>query len=300
MRVLRLPVALSRRDLYNGIVSLTHLTLLVVVWYAPDARIAPLLLALIALVSLGLWRGALRRYHLIVDTPCSRASSAARGYVELQGRAELHADQVPIGFRSGPPCVWYRYRVEQRRGAGWVSHTQGCSEETFILNDGSGRCVIDPDGAEVHAAHHRSWQEGDYRIRIDYLAPGDVLYALGELTGLDTLRTVADKSTEKSLLIKDWKRDQTALRARFDTDGDGRIDTTEWERVRRAAAEEIEGVQSPAFADLLIVRRPSGGEPFILSDCDPRVLARRYTLWSWFHAGVFTAASVAALALLTR
>lgn len=294
------PVAINRRDLFNGVASFTHLTLLAALWYTQDNRVKALLLAIVGTTSLWLWLAAFRRYHLIVDTPCSRVSSAAQGYVELHGRAELHADGIPIGFRSGPPCVWYRYRVDQRREGGWAPHTLGCSDETFLVNDGYGRCVIDPEGAEVHSVRRRSWQDGDYRIRIEYLAPGDPVYALGELIGLHGLRSARDRHTEISLLLRDWKRDQAMLMARFDADGDGRIDTAEWERARQAALEEIESTSSKDPQELLMMRRPSDGRPYLLSNRDPSGLVRRYRLWSWLHAGVFAGTAVAALVLLTR
>ncbi len=294
------PVAISSREIYNGLVSIAHLSLLAVVWYAKDAQIKVLLLSIVASGSLWFWLGAFRRYHLIVDTPSSRVSSAAQGYVELHGRAELHGDGIPIGFRSGPPCVWYRYRVEQRGEGGWAPHAQGCSEETFVLNDGHGRCVIDPEGAEVHAQRHRDWQDGDYRICIEYLAPGDPLYALGEVTGLHAVRSPTEKNTEMSLLIREWKRDPEALITRFDSDGDGRIDPSEWEEVRRAAGAEVERTQSEGPLELLVMRRPADRKPYLLSNREPRLLCRRYQLWSWVHAAAFGGCGVAALVFLTR
>lgn len=294
------PVAISRRELFNGVVSLSHLSLLAAVWYTQDIRVKALLLAIVGTTSLWLWLEAFRRYHLIVDTPCSRVSSAAQGYVELHGRAELHADGIPIGFRSGPPCVWYRYRVDQRREGGWVRHALGCSDETFLLNDRYGKCVIDPEGAEVHSVRRRVWQHGDYRIRIEYVAPGDPVYALGEVTGLHCLRSAPERHTEVSLLIRDWKRDQKMLIARFDADGDGRIDSEEWERARQAAREQIESTTSGEPQELLVMRHPSDGRPYLLSNRDPNALVRRYRLWSWLHAGVFAGTAIAAMMLLTR
>jgi hypothetical protein len=47
-----------------------------------------------------------------------------------------------------------------------------------------------------------------------------------------------------------------------------------------------------------MLRAPSDGRPFLLSNRDPDDLVRSYKLWAWFHLSVFVAASVWAMTLL--
>ena len=62
---------------------------------------------------------------------------------------------------------------------------------------------------------------------------GALLYVIGQFKTIDT-----NKGSSVSALLRSWKDDQTELLARFDADGDGRIDMAEWETARQAAAKE--------------------------------------------------------------
>lgn len=223
-------------------------------------------------------------------------ATAAQGYVELVGRSELHPGSLPLGYLSGPPCVWYQY-AEHDRHRGLTE--RGCSNETFLLADESGTCVIDPEGAEVITSHKRAWQQGDHRYEIEFLAPGDTLYALGELATLGIPSALLDKRNEVSSLLNEWKQDRASLLARFDSNGDGQIDLTEWERVREAAQREIDKlhheIQPPAGIHLL--QAPKDGRPFLLANRDPACLARHLLWWSWLHLAVFAMSAIAALAI---
>lgn len=53
------------------------------------------------------WYLSNRRWHLIHDTPTTRIRSAAQGFVELCGTAELSPGQPPLAFNGLPACVWY-------------------------------------------------------------------------------------------------------------------------------------------------------------------------------------------------
>src|SRR5918992_237440 len=167
-------------ELLNRLISAGHLLLFPVVYLAPQLSHKIIALALAGLGSMVAWLAALRRYHLIADTPTSRIASAAQGYVKLEGRCEPHPGSAPLGFLSGPPCVWYRYVTHRLSGRGWQFIDRGQSSETFLLLDESGTCVIDPEQAEVLTTHRRKWVSGYYKQQVEYLAPGDTIYALGE------------------------------------------------------------------------------------------------------------------------
>jgi len=101
-----------------------------------------------------------RRRRLMEDMPTARIRSAAQGYVELIGQA-LPPDVPLRAPLTGSLCAWYRFRVERRKGeggnSGWEVEQQGVSDAQFWLDDGSGRCIVDPEGAEVRARDKRTW-----------------------------------------------------------------------------------------------------------------------------------------------
>ena len=117
-------------------------------------------LAVLATLALRYGLAAFWRLRLILDTPTARIRSAPQGYVELQGLAQPRADRLQAPL-SGRPCVWYRYRVEERRGHGrnarWVMVEEGDGGQPFLLDDGTGRCLVDPTAAELHLRHRAAW-----------------------------------------------------------------------------------------------------------------------------------------------
>ncbi|MGH8507902.1 MAG: hypothetical protein ACREVH_04195 [Gammaproteobacteria bacterium] len=283
------------RDLGHGLVSASYVALLALVWYVPRPAVRLALLGAIVIASLWAWLGAHRRYHLIIDTPSSAIRSAAQGYTELYGRCEPHPGTLPIGFRSGPPCVWYRYKVRRQNGNSWTPHSQGQSTDTFVLSDETGQCIIDPDAAEIITTHRLRWQEGDFWLDVEYLAPGDNLYALGDIVSIGHHYTPMERSHDVSLLLHEWKQDRQGLAKRFDSDGDGQINLQEWTQARAAAEDQVDRERIERPNDLLLMRTPEGGRPYLLSNREPKDLATRYQRWSWFHAIVFAGASVASL-----
>ncbi len=287
------------RDLLHRLISASHLALFGVAYAVRQPVYKAGALALIGMLSLIAWVSALRRYCLIGDTPTSLIASAAQGYVELVGRCELHPGSVPLGYLSGPPCVWYSCSVSRRTRDGWSSATRERSSDTFLMRDASGTCVIDPDHAEVTGTRRRSWIQGEYRYALDYLAPADPLYALGELATLGTTQGPDDRRAEVSALLAEWKRDPQDLKERFDTDGDGVVDIAEWTRVREAAEREIDRrhLDSGPPPALHVVRAPRDGRPYLLSSRAPQALAGRFRFWAWLHVAVLVLAVVSALAL---
>lgn len=130
---------------------------------------------------------------------------------------------------------------------------------------------------------------------MEYLAPGDNLYALGDIMSIGHHYTSTERSHEVSLLLREWKQDREGLAKRFDSDGDGQINLQEWNQARGAAEDQVDRERIDRPNDALLMRSPKGGRPYLLSNRDPKNLATRYQRWSWFHAIVFAGASVATL-----
>jgi hypothetical protein len=257
---------------------------------------------LIALISLWAWISVMRHRRAIADTPTSHIASAAQGYVELRGVGKPLAGEPLIARLSGIRCLWYSYTVEQRDGdSGWKRIESATSDASFILDDGTGQCVVDVDGAEIMTRHKETWTDGDYRNTEWTLLINDNTYALGEFRTLGIGDIQLSTKEDVSAVLAEWKKDRPALLKRFDLNGDGVIDLKEWGLARQAAKREVakmhrEARRAPALNTL---RRPASGQLYLLSNYDPDRMARRYLWWSLFHPAVFFAA-LASLPMLWR
>ncbi len=288
-----------RQHLGNGAIAAGYVALIMLTLHADYGSWLQTGAAL-AVPGVGLTAAALafRRFHAIADTPTAKIASAPQGYVELTGHCGLLPGARPLGFANCPPCVWYRYRVY--RDDRLID--SGQSHDTFLLLDGSGECVVDPDLAEVVGASRRTSRRDNYTTRIEYLRLDAPVYAIGEFHTLSGTELTLDRSQAIRELLGEWKQDPNRLVERYDIDGDGEIGLTEWQAVRQAAAQEVK----VRFAELRqrpdthLLHAPADGRPFILSCSDPDRLASRFRLWAWFHTAVFVAGFVAALTLAAR
>ena len=261
------------------------------------------------------WRLA----RLIDDTPTSRVRSAAQGYVELSGTARL-ADGTPnLAPLSRRPCVWWLYRIEKkvesRKGDRWETINRGTSVAPFRLDDDTGVCLVDPQGADVRPGTKSVWTgslpwpaapgEGkgffglgaDYRYTEHRIDEFERVNIIGEFRTLGGV-TNADVTGQVQQLLSDWKADQPALLQRFDGDHDGVLSQDEWERARADARRQIEQ-QAPRAASPTtnIVVRPRDKRPYLLAACDLGKLAWRSRLAAGALLIVFLG-SVTALALM--
>lgn len=249
--------------------------------------------ALMAAISLVAWLSTLRRRRAIADTPTSRIASAAQGYVELRGTGRPLDDPPLLSHLTSLPCLWYRYQVEEKSGSEkWHTVSSGESDVALILEDGSGRCLIDVDGAEILTRHKESWARDDRRYTEWKLLINDPLYALGEFRSIGGATLELDAASDIKTLLAGWKNDQPTLLKRFDLNADGAIDINEWSLARRAARREVEKQhrQARQEADLHTLRCPSNGQLYLISNLDPDKIARRYLWWAIFHLAVFFAA----------
>jgi E3 Ubiquitin ligase len=271
-----------------------------------------------------------RRNRVVGDTPTSRVRSAAQGYVEFTGRGLMTPNKENKAPLTGIPCTWWRYKIEERggrRSRSWTAVQSGTSEEPFLLDDGTGRCLIDPRGAEVFPNTNDVWYgssdwpdgvripsgggvlgwcldavaTGKYRYTEHRLEPHERLYAIGSFRSLGGV-SVEGPDRAVAELLRDWKHDQASLLARFDTDHDGVLSGVEWDRARAAAREQVVaavGAESEA-PGLNVLSKPEDGRAFLLAASDEQTLARR--LRRQAAAGVvgFIASASALTWMLTR
>lgn len=257
----------------------------------------------------GLWAGyrALHLSRLLEDTPTSRIRSAAQGYVELAGRSQPLDGTENLAPLTLRPCVWWSYRIEQRTGsasgspgrarAKWRVVQSGSSGQPFLLEDETGQCLVNPQGARVLATESTSWwgdtpwptgppgsgsrggfgSEREYRYTERRIYAHERVVALGEFRSLDA---VGESTAEEQVanLLREWKQDQAALAQRFDRDGDGEVGLAEWEAAHVEARREVAQRRSErqATAALHVLARPRDGRTFLLSAIAETDLVRRY------------------------
>jgi len=290
----RLLLRIGRAELAQVLMSAGYLLIsALLAWTGLQYRSSGLQLAavLVALAGAAIaWHLSNRRWHLIHDTPTTRVRSAAQGFVELVGLAELSQGQAPLAFNGLPPCVWFEVVITARsKETGRSSTWTRISDETFVLRDETGECVIDPDHAEVHMARVRRWSIAERSYHARYLMQGDVLYAIGALETLRGDDGGLDRRADMAALLRLWKGNSASLHRRFDTDRDGDISPEEWQQAV-AEAERIVKAQHKDLRehpDVNILRAPKRDLPYILSNRDPDALARRFRHWSYVHASVF-------------
>ena len=268
------------------------------------------------------WRCLVRARYLL-DTPTSKIRSAAQGYVELYGVLQEQASLLaPL---TNTPCLWWRFKIEEYCASDkrktWRVLESGSSEIPLLLADGTGECWLHPLGAEIRPATRQVWQ-GDRRhpLRVDQggllkwlssgkryryseerLHTGEPLYAIGEFCTRGGGQQGLDLAAAQGAVIREWKGDYEQLLKRFDADGNRQLDEREWQRVRLAAQLEAEDRHrqislQPQCHEL---RKPTEGQPFILSSHGEDQLARRF-YWQALLGAVACLLGALAVALLLR
>lgn len=248
----------------------------------------------------------LHRTRLMENMPTSRLRSAAQGYVELEGIARLMEGPPIIAPLTGTRCVWWRFRVEEKRRTGksdnWVTISSGASDDCFELNDGTGKCVVDPEGARVIPNQHRRWYGASptpsitpalgggwlraafssYRYTEDLLLPALPVYALGAFRTQVAGPEPFDERLDLKELLDKWKHDRKMMDM-LDVNKDGRVDQKEWDAARRMAIKKVRDEQiqrAVETPDLNILAKPRDNRPFILSGIPQARLIGRYRLYS--------------------
>jgi len=277
---------------------------------------------LIVLTLVGVIAGMyyLKRSRWIKDTATSKIRSAHQGFVELEGTAKpLEAHYQLKSPLSGTDCVWFDIRVEQYQNEyggnndRWKTVVRQVSDQMIRIDDGTGTCLIDPEGASIYPGFKRSWR-GRTEMPAWGTRPGktSVLFGSAALMGLGKqyryterlllenadlyvlglFKTLghnpgADIEAKTAALLKQWKQDPQRMK-QFDLNQDGRIDMKEWAWARRLARAEAKVQQAQvamAESEIHTMSKPKDGRPFILSGIPQKTLVRRkrrrgFAIWA--------------------
>lgn len=265
------------------------------------------------------------RYRIMEDMPTAAIRSAAQGYNEFEGIAELLPGEPIVAPLSRLPCVWYEYKVEEKQStftrnrsqASWSLHDSGISDNVFSLVGETGRAIVDPDDAEVIATTSDSWygstpypQAGPrgfnssgwlpgrrYRYSEKRIDEGDSLYVLGHFTSLSAVN-MATKNEQIQALLQLWKSNPKRLLTEFDENNDGHLDDAEWNKVVLIAKKQIERELSDSNlskVDSLIEKPRDSRKPYILSAKAQSELIARFQLRTMATVAVFFALGAASV-----
>ncbi len=289
-----------------------------------------LVTALAAAAMYSFWYAfkAWAKNRVIEDTPTSRVRSAAQGYVELMGHATVPPNSPNKGPLTSQPCAWWRYKIEERSGRSrsWTTLQSDTSDTPFLLDDGTGQCLIDPRGAEVYPRARdvwygpSEWPDGRipdgsgffgkladalltdrYRYTEYRLAPRETLYAIGAFRCLGGV-SVEDPDAAVVELLRTWKQDQAGLLARFDSNHDGALSSAEWDQARAAARKNVlDGRAADIKAPSLnVLSHPQDGRAFLLAASDGESLAQKFRRRALAGVSGFVASAAALTWILTH
>jgi len=281
-----------------------HFIIIALAIQSESAEVWPYALLANSLVSFFAWVANYRRYRQISDLPTSKVASAAQGYVELFGRAEMLPGVPVLSQLSSTSCCWYCFEIEEKTSDNkWSTVDSGKSVAHFALIDDTGQCVVSPDGAEVLTNHHKSWAHGNRRYNEWLLLPAGILYAIGEFsTSTAAAISASEERSDVSAKLADWKSDSKQLLERFDLNRDGKIDMKEWELARLQAQREVRKhnseIQSRSIEGTHLLCKPRDGRLFLLANEAPDKIGERYRFWSGLHLVIFIGAGSAGLIML--
>jgi hypothetical protein len=229
----------------------------------------------------------IRHGRIMQDTPTAKIRSVSQGFVELQGKARSIDDKPLRSPGKQQNCVWYDYKVEERRRSGnrhnWETIVKDRSPYSFYVDDGSGVCAIDPDEAKVKPKTTAVWTHGQHRFTESRIDENEDIYCLGQFeTEQGPSRNEVIKEGARAYL-NGLKQNRQELLRQFDADGDGEIDMDEWNKAREAAKakvrKEVDDDYEPTQHHVL-VKPFNKKHPFIVSCYHQDELTLRYRFYS--------------------
>ena len=223
----------------------------------------------------------IKRKRLFENTPRSKIRSMPMGEVEVGGKArQKYYLKSPYTYTN---CIYYSYKifelVNTKDGQRWsLKEYNDSGRVPFYLEDDTGRTLIMPEKAILHAGVKETIS-GDMlssvfgtrsainnRKIVEITIPaGQFLYILGYAHRLRSSHSGKKKEMNERLI--DLKHDKAKLN-KYDTDGDGKISSEEWDAAREDVEDQIlnERLEAGQTRDEVAVGvHPSGGL-FIISD----------------------------------
>ena len=196
----------------------------------PKTRIAHLwgwlfclLVTAVALITAFFGLKRIRFKRFLENVPTSDVAGMLMGLTEVKGKVLKTIDggslEAPLSHQQ---CVWYHYRVEERRGSGknarWVTITDENLFRDFLLEDSSGITPVRFDGADISTQHSKSRRKGNRRYRVEWLEINDTCYVIGDcrVSTLDGHELeIADTTSDQPFIISNYSEQQLLVRKAF-------------------------------------------------------------------------------------
>jgi hypothetical protein len=182
-----------------------------------------IVLVVVALIAIYYLIINYRHYQLILKTETSTISWLNEGLNEIKGKIVSLSEQLISPFND-KPCVYYHFKVEQKKSSGKSSHYVSIIDDIkyqqFGVDDGSGIAIIDMQNADVQIKvdkkdtsgffdpadekqksvlnkyNHKSKGflfEKTLRYTEKYLELGDEIYVIGEVVGRENSKPLFRK-----------------------------------------------------------------------------------------------------------
>jgi hypothetical protein len=249
---------------------------------------------LIALVS-GL--RALSTLERLRAVPLAKVRSMALGPVELGGQV-LGSAPFPSPH-SGLMCAWLRWVIEERRldnkgQQSWVTVEHGeMTQLPFHLDDGTGKVLVQPAGAEVEVDAVVTAIGSGRRAREWIILQAGTVF----IYGMAQRRVHGDERRAALQEALRASKHDASLRASVGLPAEGELSMEEWDRLRESVQRSFNSqvVEEDNRPDEVYVG-PAPSVPLLISQLSRQSQLRRLRLRLW--GGVVGGGSLLLVALL--
>ncbi len=240
--------------------------------------------------------------RMVENTPTSNVRSLSMGMTELAGRARPYYDLRTAHTLTRCifyECRYYKYQRSRDTNRWRLTRTISSGKLAFYLEDETGRVLINPGGAyysitrtsqTIHGRFIPSLaiklEDPNTRVTEDLIPLGARIYVLGSAH----LQRQGKKHRERLVeRLRSLKADAARM-ARYDSDGDGRIDEREWEAARADMEQQVYAESLAAdqgVRETVVVEKPRFGLlPFIVADSEAGLLRKlAFRTWLFLACG---------------
>lgn len=256
----------------------------------------------------------LRYVRLIEDTATSSIRSAPQGYVELEGRAQSLNGIECVGPLTNKPCCWYSYRLEvlkkrtvnNRVEKYWEILQEGASHHLFVLEDGTGKCIICPVGAKMMPQFQKQWYSRElpihfqknskksfwnnltigkprYRLFEARVEFNDHLYALGCFQTIPLKENLVEEKDFNHVKVEPNTKAPGVASALMPVLSEIVNINAEWKSLAKNISKDP-SFKMPEYINVITSKNLSSKQPYLVSTLSQKELAKKYK-WKAFKYG---------------
>jgi hypothetical protein len=187
---------------------------------------------ILAPVALAGWAMAWRIASVLAGTPVTTIAQSEPGFASLRGKALALPNREPLLSPGGTPCVWYSYYSHQAGVGSIRGHTTASdSPLPFVLDDGSGQCIVYPEGAEISGG--KRTEAGERRETMIFA--GDTVCVAGQFAPYSGIQKAVPEQPAGEPLYVSVAPDPNEDRKQADARGTALLDAARAARQHAAA-----------------------------------------------------------------